>query len=125
MEEKRAQTAAVGCQAAGVWVSKSLRERDLSYAQGDLPSTSSGSAARTPTRAATVYHHALDASPPPGSLMSQSQSPDLQVTSAKLSTMHWGEREVEAWHRREEQRLSYRSDLLAQVRLRLAALLAT
>ena len=47
--------------------------------------------------------------------MSQSSAGELKLTSAKLSTMHWGEREVEAWHRREEQRLSYRSDLLAQV----------
>ncbi len=29
--------------------------------------------------------------------------------------MHWGEREIEAWHEKEQRRMAYRTDLLAQV----------
>ena len=129
LQEKRAQTAAVGRKAAGVWVGRSLREHDVSSNPGDSSplysptnvwrdssareDLSSSHAARTLSMVTPMQHRAL-ASSPSGS-MSQSSAGELKLTSAKLSTMHWGEREVEAWHRREEQRLSYRSDLLAQV----------
>ncbi len=36
-------------------------------------------------------------------------------THTQLSTMHWGEREIEAWHEKEQRRMAYRTDLLAQV----------
>lgn len=129
LQEKRAQTAAVGRTAAGVWVGRSLREHDVSSTLGDSSplcsptnvrrdssareDLSSSHAARTLSMVTPMQRRAL-ASSPSGS-MSQSSAGELKLTSAKLSTMHWGEREVEAWHRREEQRLSYRSDLLAQV----------
>jgi hypothetical protein len=44
-----------------------------------------------------------------------SQTPELKVTASKIATMHWGERDVEAWHALERKRLDYRADLLAQI----------
>ena len=43
------------------------------------------------------------------------QTPALKATAGRISTMHWGDRDVEAWHAKEQQRVSYRAELLAQV----------
>ena len=108
--EKRAQTAAAGSKAAGVWVSKKLRDHDLSRSQSDTVSSPAPSASSAMSPAFTPTRDTLR-----GGGNNSWHSPELRATSAKISTMHWGERDVEAWHESEQKRLHYRADLLAQI----------
>jgi len=108
--EKRAQTAAAGSKAAGVWVSKKLRDHDLSRSQSDTVSSSAPSASSAMSPAFKPTRDTLR-----GGGNNSWHSPELRATSAKISTMHWGERDVEAWHESEQKRLHYRADLLAQI----------
>jgi hypothetical protein len=49
-------------------------------------------------------------------VMRKQGSPDLRRASGCVSTMHWGEREVEQWHEQQARMKQHKDDLERQIR---------
>ena len=127
LQEKCAQTSAAwhhqgNSKAAGVWVSKKVKAKAAPQLEGYV--SESVTPSPLPSQRSAVSAMRLSppmAAVPAGPMSSQQNTPELRATRAKVATMHWGEREVEAWHAREQQRLDYRAELLAQIAEKKAA----
>jgi hypothetical protein len=127
LQEKCAQTSAAwqhqgNSKAAGVWVSKKVKAKAVPQLEGYV--SESVTPSPLPSQRSAVSAMRLSppmAAVPAGPMSSQQNTPELRATRAKVATMHWGEREVEAWHAREQQRLDYRAELLAQIAEKKAA----